>query len=55
MLALDGRVIYVGDMISALVLVKLSHIYPDMMTGLSMDYVTSHPAWTILGAVGHHI
>jgi len=43
--------IYVGDLVLVWVFVYIYHIYPDMMTGIAIDYVTSAPAWTILGAI----
>ena len=43
--------IYVGDIVLVWVFVAIYHIYPDMTTGLAIDYVTSAPAWSILGAL----
>jgi len=52
MLAIWAAVsVYVGDLVLVWVFVYIYHIYPDMSTGLAIDYTTSAVVWSILGAL----
>jgi len=44
--------IYVGDFVLIMVFTYIYHMYPDLVTGLVIDYTTSSPLWSLAAAIG---
>jgi hypothetical protein len=53
MLAIWATVsVYVGDTVLIIVFTYIYHVYPDLMTGLVIDFTTSSIVWSIAAALG---
>ena len=44
--------VYMGDTVLIMVFTYVYHMYPDLMTGLIIDYTTSSIVWSIAAAIG---